>query len=98
MEYSSTTGVIEDGEQSAEKISLEPGADANSVAPDSDGEVDQIIQNLPTVKILLKETPEELLPSRFLAAMVDHVLSATPVTMHKEARGRRANAASLPKS
>ncbi|MGF6776148.1 hypothetical protein [Paraburkholderia sp. GAS334] len=41
--------------------------------------------------ILEEKIPEDLAPSRFLAAMVTRVLGATPVNMHEEARQRRAS-------
>lgn len=55
-----------------------------------DATIDLIINNLPKVKILKDRTPEELMPSRFLAEMVFRVLDATPVSMHEEARRRLA--------
>jgi hypothetical protein len=48
-----------------------------------------------TVDILLGKTLDELMPCRFLAAMGDRVLGATPVTMHREARNRRSDAAAI---
>lgn len=80
---------------------LEPGPE-----PESEGEgedmpasipeatVDEVIQRLPKVTILQDLTPAELVPGRFLAAMVTRVLGATPVNMHEEARRRRAAALS----
>ncbi|WP_155033841.1 hypothetical protein [Burkholderia pseudomallei] len=38
------------------------------------------------------ETPEDLAPRRFLAAMVTRILGTTQVNMHEEARQRRASA------
>lgn len=55
-------------------------------------DVDLMIAGLPNVTIILDETPEQLEPGRFLAMMVDRVLKATPVTMHKDARKRRVDA------
>ena len=62
------------------------------VVPAVGGDLDVAIARLPMVKICLDATPEELNPGRFLAAMVDRVLGATPVTMHKNARKRRVDA------
>ena len=57
-----------------------------------EAEADNAISALPRVRLLLDKTPEELLPDRFLAAMVSRVLTATPVNMHTEARNRRSAA------
>lgn len=95
MEYSSGEEVVDNGEESAEDITLEPGVEpGDEIAPAGNGDVDRMIARLPKVKIRLGDTPEELKLGRFLAAMVDRVLGATPVTMHKVARKRRAEAAS----
>ncbi|CAN7765009.1 hypothetical protein LJR039_007265 [Pseudorhodoferax sp. LjRoot39] len=95
MEYSGG-GVVEDGEEREEKIPEEPGVEPqNDVVPDTDGDQEKTIARLPKVNIRLDATPDELNPGRFLAAMVDRVLGTTPVTMHKEARKRRADAAQL---
>lgn len=94
MEYSNAAALVDNGEEPAEDVTGEPGATPeDEVAPTADGDVDRTIARLPKVTILLNETPEELMPGRFLAAMVDRVLGATPVTMHKAARKRRAEAA-----
>jgi hypothetical protein len=94
MEYSGAA-VVDDGEEREEKIPEEPGVEPqNDVVPDADGDVEKAIARLPSVKIRLDATPDELNPGRFLAAMVDRVLGATPVTMHKAARKRRADAVS----
>lgn len=55
-------------------------------------EVDRALQDLPSVAIRHDAVPEQLAPSIFLAKMVDRVLDATPVNMHKPARRRRAEA------
>jgi hypothetical protein len=94
MEYLDGAVSVDNGEEAPADITLEPGAEPEEeVAPAADGDVDQAIKSLPQVRILLSETPEELMPGRFLAAMVDRVLGTTPVTMHKVARKRRAEAA-----
>ena len=96
MEYSNADALVDDGEEPAEDITREPGVELEEgVVSTANGDVDQTIGNLPKVRILLDDTPEELLPGRFLAAMIERVLGATPVTMHKEARRRRADAALL---
>jgi len=93
MEYGDGTAVADDGEQPAVEALAEPGVEVEEDAdPVADGDVDQTIANLPKVRLRLDATPEELMPSRFLAAMVDRVLGITPVTMHREARKRRAEA------
>lgn len=75
---------------------LEPGPEPEGEQEDlpasiPDATVDQIVERLPKVTILKDRTPSELMPGRFLAAMVMRVLSATPVNMHEEARRRRAS-------
>ncbi|PZP98254.1 MAG: hypothetical protein DI587_14450 [Variovorax paradoxus] len=95
MEYSGAS-VVEDGEERDERIPEEPGVEPqNDVVPDANGDLEKTIARLPQVKIRLDATPHELNPGRFLAAMVDRVLGATPVTMHKDARKRRADTAQL---
>lgn len=76
---------------------LEPGPEPESEdvpASISDTTIDEVIEQLPKVKILKDRTPAELSLSRFLAAMVSRVLDATPVNMHEEARKVRASALS----
>jgi len=93
MEYSDGAVLVDNGEEAATDITREPGAEPEEeVAPAADGDVDLTIKRLPKVRLLLRETPEELMPGCFLAAMVDRVLGSTPVTMHKIARKRRADA------
>lgn len=93
MEYSDGAVLVDNGEEAATDITREPGAEPeDEVSPAADGNVDLTIKRLPKVSILLRETPEELRPGRFLAAMVDRVLASTPVTMHKIARKQRADA------
>lgn len=71
---------------------LEPGPepeDGGQLASIPDATVGQVVASLPKVTILRDHTPADLAPSRFLAAMVNRVLNATPVNMHEEARRRR---------
>lgn len=93
MEYEYATAVYDNGAASQDTLVPavpEPGPAASDVlAPAFEFDVDCAIKNLPPVKILEKKVPDELAPSRFLAAMVARVLGATPVNMHKEARRRR---------
>lgn len=51
--------------------------------------IDEEIASLPTVRVLHNEVPPELQVSRFLGAMVEGVLRATPINMHTEARKLR---------
>lgn len=96
MEYGDGAAVADDGEEPAVESLAEPGVDAEEdVAAAADGDVDKTIAGMPKVKLRLDATPNELMPSRFLAAMVDRVLGITPVTMHREARERRAEAKQL---
>lgn len=93
MEYSGVS-VVDDGEEPEEGVPKEPGVEPeDGVVPAEDGDIDKAMVRLPKVRIRLDATPEELNPGRFLAAMVDRVLGATPVTMHTNARKRRADAA-----
>lgn len=99
MEYSGLAAVVDDGEEPAEDVSRGPGVEperggAPDAVADADANVDAhwTLARLPKVKVRLDATPEELMPGRFLAAMVDRVLAATPVTMHKDARRRRHDA------
>lgn len=49
------------------------------------------LENLPRVEFAQDRIPPSLQPSQFLAAMVNRVLDTTPITLHKEARKRRAS-------
>lgn len=73
---------------------LEPGPEPENENEDAQvssslEELNEEVGKLPKVKVRLDVTPAELLPSRFLAAMVTRVIGATPVNMHVEARKRR---------
>ncbi|MCZ8253217.1 MAG: hypothetical protein O9318_12160 [Hylemonella sp.] len=93
MEYGDGVTLPDDGEAPAVEALAEPGLeDEEDAAPVANDDVDQAIAGLPKVRLRLDVTPEELMPSRFLAAMVDRVLGITPVTMHREARKRRTGA------
>lgn len=92
MEYSNDGAIPDTGEEPPVTALPEPGQeleDDDAPASTPDSVVDRDIAQLPKVTVLKKETPEELAPSRFLAAMVARVLGATPINMHKEARKRR---------
>ena len=96
MEYGGDAVVADDGEASAKEVLQEPGVEPeDDDAPAIEEDVDPIIASLPKVRIRLDATPEELNPGRFLMVMVDRVLGITPVTMHREARKRRLEAAQL---
>ena len=81
----------------APQSGFEPDAEADSLPPtlaaeikaEVEGEVERAITHLPKVTILRKETPENLDPGRFLAAMVGRVLRTTPVNRHVQARKNR---------
>jgi hypothetical protein len=93
MEYADSVAIANAGEEIPADGVPEPGAESSQeeevLEPEPDSKVDCEINQLPNVKVLREQTPEELAPSRFLAAMIARVLSATPVNMHKEARRRR---------
>jgi hypothetical protein len=94
MQYGDDVTIANAGEEVPADGIPEPGPEIEeeeenpALVPvrDIDGEIAQ----LPKVKVLTDQTPDELNPGRFLAAMVVRVLGATPVNMHKEARRRRA--------
>lgn len=54
--------------------------------------VQTAIDALPAVRIAHESIPDPLRPDRFLAEMVCHVLVATPVDFHRNARTKRAEA------
>lgn len=91
MEYSDDDAAIPNTEETRpaanEFESVDDAEDASVSA--SNSTVDREIEQLPLVTILTGKIPEELSPSRFLTAMVNRVLSTTPVDVHEEARQRR---------
>jgi hypothetical protein len=95
MDYSNDAGILDTGEEAHGEGVPEPGLELDNEddlpvpAPESD--VDCEIARLPKVVIVEEQTPEDLAPSRFLSAMVNRVLAATPVNMHVAARARRAS-------
>jgi hypothetical protein len=95
MDYADDVAIANAGEETPADGVPEPGPavegeeDAPASTPESD--IDRAIAQLPIVTVLADQTPAELAPGRFLAAMVARVLGATPVNMHKEARERRAS-------
>ncbi|SCZ31994.1 MULTISPECIES: hypothetical protein [Burkholderia] len=95
MEYSDAAAIPDTGEDRHAEGLPEPGLasdkEEDAPAPALESDVDRDIADLPKVKILEDETPEELAPGRFLEVMVTRVLGATPVDRHEEARERRAS-------
>lgn len=92
MEYADAVAVRDNGEEATAPGVPEPGPGPEAqpdLIPSPSLDVDREIARLPLVRILLDQIPDELSPSRFLAAMVTRVLGATPVNMHREARKRR---------
>lgn len=83
------------GVEEAEISALaEPGVDGAEEGEDlrqdtSQDELGVSVENLPRLDLLHEEIPRGLSAGRFLSIMVNRVLDATPVTMHKEARRRR---------
>lgn len=101
MDYSDSVAVIEDSVDEPDLGILAPGLE---VSDDEEAEVpaviptaavDKAIADLPKVSILIKETPPELAPERFLAELVSRVLATTPVNVHKEVRRRRGAASGV---
>lgn len=87
----------EDDENRSVAAGLEPSQDEGEQpleVPTS--EVDSQLAQLPPVRIDHERTPVNLSPAVFLATTVNHVLDATPVNLHKEARGRQRQIDSAP--
>lgn len=84
----------------------DPLADAGLVVPEHDDEpvegaveldeVDHAVASLPRVVVRTDLVPAALQPGAFLAEMVERVIDATPVTMHRDARSRRRIPGSAP--
>jgi hypothetical protein len=97
IEYADAVAPSEDSEDDSEDPLVaaglapdqEVGAEVSEV-PES--EVDRALAGLPPVAIRHDAVPDHLSPSRFLPKMVERVLDATPVNLHKRARRRRAEA------
>ncbi len=91
MEYGGEVSPPEVGEGEPASVVLEPEPEpeADEPAGPSDSEMDRIIQGLPSVTVRIDKTPEGLMPDRFLARIVGHVLDTTPVNFHRDARERR---------
>lgn len=93
IQYRNDVAAIDDGTEEGDEIE-EPGPDEDDDAlPDvkvEDMAVARTVASLPTVEVLLDRVPKHLSPSGFLAKLVTHVLSNTPVNMHVEARKRLA--------
>ena len=93
MQYGDELAVTDGGEEAPTDGIPQPGLELTNQdeldTPVNFPDIDFEIAQLPAVKVLVDQTPEELNPGRFLAAMVLRVLSTTPVNMHREARRRR---------
>jgi len=96
MDYANDQVIPDTGEETHPEGVPELGTEIDSFedkpAQSATATVDRQIDELPVVRILHHDTPEELDPGRFLAAMVSRVLSTTPVNMHQGARRCRAAA------
>jgi hypothetical protein len=94
MEYAEGEALLDAQSEPVPEGILEPGpepegSDEEVPAPLPGETLSKVIGSLPKVTILTENTPDELDPGRFLAAMVNRVLGATPVNMHEEARRRK---------
>ncbi|WP_157659548.1 hypothetical protein [Burkholderia ubonensis] len=93
MAYADDAAISNAGDETPASGVPEPGRELdreeNAPAPPPESDVGRDIARLPTVKVLKEQIPEELSPSRFLAAMTMRVLGATPVNMRKEVCRRR---------
>lgn len=93
LAVSDTAGEDPEDQERRVAAGLEP-------APDQDeepielplSEIERELSQLPPVRIDHDRTPSNLSPATFLATMVNHVLEATPVTMHRGARSRQREA------
>ncbi len=92
MEYAET-GKVNSPAEGSEPPAATKLVTADETAAVSDFDADLEIEALPPVRILSDKVPLELSPGRFLSEMVTRVLDITPVTMHREARRRRREAA-----
>lgn len=92
MEYSDAVNVNSHAEGLEPRTVTKP-VTAEEAVTVSAFDADLNIEALPPVKILSDKVPPELSPGRFLSEMVTRVLDTTPVTMHREARRRRREAA-----
>jgi hypothetical protein len=96
MEYGDRAVVADDGEEPTVEALVEPNVDAGQDSvPAAYASVDKTIAGMPKVELRLDATPDELMPSRFMAAMVDRVLAIVPVILHSEARELCAEAKEL---
>ena len=94
MEYGDDVALTDDSSEALDEIE-EPGPkEHDNALPKETGNVsimEQTIATLPSVNVLLDRVPEDLNPAGFLAKLVTHVLSNTPVNMHVKARRRLAS-------
>lgn len=92
IEYGDEVAIKDDSAESEDEIE-EPGPDEDDDAlPDADAEDEAVakeVAGLPAVDVLTDRVPSHLDPAGFLAKLVMHVLSNTPVNMHVEARRKR---------
>lgn len=96
IEYSDEVAVDEgadaadDGDDPLAAAGVEPeaGSDESSEETVEELELRRALERLPSVSLLFDERAEQIHPSRFMAAMVQRVINATPVNRHREARRR----------
>lgn len=90
----------EDDEDRSVTAGLVPPQDEDESEPLDvpETEINSELAQLPAVRIDHGRTPANLSPAAFLATMVEHVLDATPVNLHKQARERRRSAELPPSS
>jgi hypothetical protein len=69
---------------------IEEGSEESSEAVE-EHEVEAALKNLPRVELGVERVPSDLQPGRFFSEMIQRVIDATPVTMHKGARQRWRN-------
>jgi hypothetical protein len=76
-------------------LTVLPEEPENAIQLVEESEIDRALANLPSVIIQRARVPENLQPGHFIAEMARRVIDATPVTHHREARSRLANASSV---
>ena len=101
-EWDDRTGLQEvddEGKDPLAAAGLEPVNDQEPGDAPADLPEDEVIAQiarLPEVRLRHEAVPAELSPARFLAIMVDRVLTNSPVNFHQEARARRRGAGERP--
>lgn len=96
IDYDDAVAVATDSGEDPEDRLVAAGLESEPEVADplaaSEPDIESTLTQLPTVRIRSDAMPAHLAPERFLALMIERVLDATPVNLHREARRRRASA------